>query len=366
MVTIIVHTLIIPASILLVCSVSLFPLFWPLLAVYLLLIVLDTRAEQGLPLLWIQKWFRNLWWWRAFAYYYPIRLHKTVDLSPADPPLVKTSWKSLLLPWNWADSTGIIVLWPFFLLAKFVFRILGLNPPVLPPSKGRKYLFGISPHGIIAMGAFCALSTEGAGWSQLFPGVPVRLLTLSSNFFFPFYRQYLLALGMSSVSKQSCLNHLNNNQSIAIVTGGARESLLAKPGHFDIILDDRKGFIKVALQTGASLVPVLSFGENDIYEQVEFPRESLGHKILMFMTNYFGFTIPLFHARGVFDYQSGVIAYRRPIDVVIGKPIDVRLNEDPTQEAIDHVHSVYIKQLKQLYADNVNKFTPGVELQIVQ
>jgi 1-acyl-sn-glycerol-3-phosphate acyltransferase len=31
----------------------------------------------------------------------------------------------------------------------------------------------------------------------------------------------------------------------------------------------RNGFIKIALQTGASLVPVYAFGENDAYEQLD-------------------------------------------------------------------------------------------------
>lgn len=43
--------------------------------------------------------------------------------------------------------------------------------------------------------------------------------------------------------------------------GGAQESLNAKPGHYQIVLKKRKGFIKLVLQTGASLVPVFSFGE---------------------------------------------------------------------------------------------------------
>lgn len=140
------------------------------------------------------------------------------------------------------------------------------------------------------------MSTEGAGWSQLFPGVPVPLLTSSSNFFQPFYRQYILAIGISSVSKQSCLNHQNNNQSIATVIGGTRENLLAHSGQSIIILDDCTGFVKAALQIGASLVPALSYGENHIYEQVEFPQDSLDHRIHLFMTHYFGLTIPKYHA----------------------------------------------------------------------
>lgn len=34
----------------------------------------------------------------------------------------------------------------------------------------------------------------------------------------------------------------------------------------------RKGFIRLAIQSGAALVPCYSFGENDIYEQADNPK----------------------------------------------------------------------------------------------
>ena len=40
-------------------------------------------------------------------------------------------------------------------------------------------------------------------------------------------------------------------------------------GTMDLVLLHRKGFVKMALQTGAHLVPVLSFGENDLFTLVK-------------------------------------------------------------------------------------------------
>jgi 2-acylglycerol O-acyltransferase 2 len=53
-----------------------------------------------------------------------------------------------------------------------------------------------------------------------------------------------------------------------IVIGGATESLRAHPGTADLTLKRRLGFIKIAIREGADLVPVFSFGENDIYDQL--------------------------------------------------------------------------------------------------
>ena len=72
--------------------------------------------------------------------------------------------------------------------------------------------------------------------------------------------------GVASVSKGSCHNILSQGpgNAITIVVGGAAESLSAHPGTADLTLKKRFGFIKMAIRAGADLVPVFSFGENDV------------------------------------------------------------------------------------------------------
>jgi 2-acylglycerol O-acyltransferase 2 len=72
--------------------------------------------------------------------------------------------------------------------------------------------------------------------------------------------------GVCSVSKPSCFNILSQGpgNAITIVVGGAAESLSAHPGTADLTLKKRYGFIKMAIRAGADLVPVFSFGENDV------------------------------------------------------------------------------------------------------
>jgi 2-acylglycerol O-acyltransferase 2 len=72
--------------------------------------------------------------------------------------------------------------------------------------------------------------------------------------------------GVASVSKKSCANILAQGpgSAITIVVGGAAESLAAHPGTADLTLKKRYGFIKMAIRAGADLVPVFSFGENDV------------------------------------------------------------------------------------------------------
>ena len=102
----------------------------------------------------------------------------------------------------------------------------------------------------------------------MFPGITNTLLTLDSNFRIPLYREYALAMGLASVSRESCENLLSKGgingegmgRGITIVVGGARESLDAEPHTLRLVLKRRKGFVKLAVRNGADLVPVLGFG----------------------------------------------------------------------------------------------------------
>ena len=153
------------------------------------------------------------------------------------------------------------------------------------------------------MGAFANFATEATGFSKLFPGIKPFLLTLTSNFNIPFYRDLIMSLGMAAVSRRSCETILSSGpgRSIVIVVGGAAESLNARPGVNDLVLRKRLGFIRIAIRHNAPLVPLFSFGENDLYEQVENEEGSFLYKAQKKFKAYMGFTMPLFHARGVFN-----------------------------------------------------------------
>jgi len=157
-------------------------------------------------------------------------------------------------------------------------------------------------------------------------------------------------------------------RAITIVVGGARESLDALPYSLRLVLKRRKGFVKLAIRTGADLVPVLSFGENDIYDQFAADDHPRIHRFQLLVKKILGFTIPLFHARGVFNYDVGLMPYRRPINIVVGKPIKVDQSATPEQKDIDRLHEEYITELERLWDTWKDEFAPNrkEELQVVE
>ena len=157
-------------------------------------------------------------------------------------------------------------------------------------------------------------------------------------------------------------------RAITIVVGGARESLDAQPYSLRLVLKRRKGFVKMAIRTGADLVPVLAFGENDLYDQFQADSHPKIHKFQLLVKKLLGFTIPLFHARGVFNYDVGLMPYRRPLHIVVGRPVMVAQAANPKQEDIDRVHEEYVTELERLWETWKDEFAPRrkSELQFVE
>ena len=54
-----------------------------------------------------------------------------------------------------------------------------------------------------------------------------------------------------------------------LIIGGALEALEGHRNEIRLVINRRKGFIKLALRFGVDLVPTFSFGEQFIYEQAD-------------------------------------------------------------------------------------------------
>ena len=142
------------------------------------------------------------------------------------------------------------------------------------------------------------------------------------------------------------------------MVGGARESLLSAVGSTELILNKRKGFVKLALKTGnVGLVPVFGFGETDCYNIMRTKEDSMLRRVQFWVKENCGFTIPIFYARGLFNYDFGLLPFRFPITVVIGKPILVKEKiANPSEEIVDYYHHLYVEELKKIYNENRDKY----------
>ena len=89
-----------------------------------------------------------------------------------------------------------------------------------------------------------------------------------------------------------------------------------KTHRFEIVDFDQLTNIVTGNLFSAHLVPVFSFGENEVFDQVENPRGTCLRWIQERLQSLMGISLPLFHARGIFQYSFGLMPYRKPIHTV--------------------------------------------------
>ena len=123
---------------------------------------------------------------------------------------------------------------------------------------------------------------------------------------------------------------------------------------------------QVAIRAGASLVPVFSFGENDVFGV--YHNEGL-HSLQLRMQKRMGFAVPVFFGRAltggllhrVFGLNVGVMPLRTPVHAVVGRPIPTEQADNPTQEQIDAVHARYTEELERVYREWKGEWEKEVE-----
>ncbi|XP_069690868.1 2-acylglycerol O-acyltransferase 1-like [Periplaneta americana] len=108
----------------------------------------------------------------------------------------------------------------------------------------------------------------------------------------------------------------------------------------------------MALKHGTPLVPVITFGEPDIYEQVDNPDGSRFRRCQEFIRKITTFA-------PIIPYGNGPLPYRRELTTVVGKPLPIKKTLNPTQEEIDDLHQKFTTELiaffeekKKLYIAN--------------
>lgn len=288
--------------------------FWGIYAIfaYLFYMYMDWEiCEKGGRRL---EWFRKLKWWEYFRDFFPVKLVKTVDLPP-----------------------------------------------------DQNYLFAAYPHGILSSGVFASFATDALKFEDIFEGLKSYPCTLNLMFRLPVIREYVLASGLNSVSEKSInwiLGSPGKGRAAVVVVGGAAEALYNKPGTYKIILEKRKGFCRLALENGSPLVPVFSFGETDLFEQVYAEEGSLLESFQTWFKKKTGVAPVLFFGRGIFNYSFGILPRRKPVTVVVGKPIQVEKVENPTREQINELHKKFRESLVALFNEQKHIYLedPNTEL----
>ncbi|OQR81994.1 diacylglycerol O-acyltransferase [Thraustotheca clavata] len=208
----------------------------------------------------------------------------------------------------------------------------------LDPEK--QYIFSCHPHGILVLSR---LSYYAGNFDALFPGIAARVLGATPMFYIPLGRELCLWLDAVDASRSTAQKVLDNKMSIIVYPGGSKEIFETNPDSKEtvLVLNNRLGFIKLAMKNGANLVPTFVFGEKWIMWN---PPKTLSQMALQYLK------VPLLLFWGRFctwvPYQ---LTGKRKLGIVYGAPILVELNENPTDEECLKLHAKYVESIERIF-----------------
>ncbi|AQL03435.1 Diacylglycerol O-acyltransferase 2 [Zea mays] len=167
------------------------------------------------------------------------------------------------------------------------------------------------------------------------PLTKIKVLASSAVFYTPFLRQIWTWLGLVPATRKNFYCYLGAGYSCIVVPGGVREMLHMNNDSEVAFLKSRKGFVKIAIQSGCPLVPVFCFGQI------------------------------IFHGLLTFECSTP-FPFPKPMHVVVGKPIEVNKIPHPTIDEINEVHEQFIIAMRDLFEKYKAKAGyPGLHLRVL-
>lgn len=159
-------------------------------------------------------------------------------------------------------------------------------------------------------------------------------------------------------SDYSSMKRVVTTESISVALGGAKEMQIFKDKNIDVVVKTRKGIFKIALETGTPIVPVLTYGENEIFPK---PKNSLIECMNDQFYNFFRVRLPVLSVTSLQNWQQISKHPLEPIHSYTGRPIHVKKIEFPTENDIKKLRSKYIRRVKELFKEtNRGDFTLNI------
>jgi 1-acyl-sn-glycerol-3-phosphate acyltransferase len=149
-------------------------------------------------------------------------------------------------------------------------------------------------------------------------------------------------------SDYSSIKRALAHKSIAIGLGGVDEMSKVNGKNLEFIIRKRKGIFKIALETGSPIVPVISYGENEIFPETEntFLRALNSNLYQLFRCK-----LPFPSFRSAYNWSRIMREPLEPIHTYTGKPVHVKKIDEPTEKDIKELRDIYIAALEDLFKE---------------
>lgn len=203
------------------------------------------------------------------------------------------------------------------------------------------YVVGLEPHSALPT----ALPMMFNKYCQALPKAlqDIKVLATSTVFYLPATRHPWYWLGIRSIDRDTFHSLLAAQNSVVLVPGGVSECMLMKKGQEVMYLTKRTGFVRIALNHGAHLLPCFAFGQSGTYSWLRPGPPLIPNMVVETVRKWLGF-IPLI----MWGRWGTTIPHKVPMLVVFGKPIELPKMEHPSKEEIQKYLQLYINAMQAL------------------
>ena len=210
--------------------------------------------------------------------------------------------------------------------------------------KGVPSIIGCEPHGVLPLSII-----SFADYCYYGPETPsivkeTRALATSTIFYIPLLRQLWSWLGIDPISRAHMRAQLERGRSVLMIPGGVAECLRMTPKCETVYLRKRFGFVKMAIQTGAQLVPAYSFGQTRTYSYWKLGPPLCSDATTARLAKIIGLAPMTFWGR-----WGSPMPRQEKIHTVVGKAIPVEKRADPTNEDVAAKLEEFIGAVKDLF-----------------
>lgn len=171
-----------------------------------------------------------------------------------------------------------------------------------------------------------------------------RLASLSVFHRMPVVRD-LYAFVRSVPSDYTTMKTVLENESLSVTPGGVREMMRTEPGVLRLVIADRKGVFRLALETGTPIVPVLTYGELELFPVMDYP---MLRALNAWIHSQWGWVFPTPSLTGLRNWLQLAEAPLPPIRSYAGPPIRVA-KQEPSEEAVSELRARYIRRIRNLF-----------------
>ncbi len=205
------------------------------------------------------------------------------------------------------------------------------------------------PHGVFPLGLFLASGATEEIFPNHAPHVRHVGAVASVFFWLPLLAPLLTWIGSVPANLPTIRHHLDHDDCVFLLPEGIAGVFQTSWTRERIFLQTRKGFIRVAMACGANLVPAYVFGQSHLLSVLPGSGSLLerwSRRMRVSMSLFFGeFFLPI--PRAI------------PVLMVLGEAVPCAVNEAPSQEEVDALHSQFCGAIVALFEKHKHAYGWG-------